>query len=278
MDRIPFGVTELDSLIGGGSPPGSVVLLAGDAGAGAREFLHTSATFNALAYADPDTFDLHYGSIAPEASLPDEVHYVSFTASPREIREEIFHTVDEDLMDAAMPEIEFEDLSREYFQLSPIPRDWYVGERRTLKDLGSAQDRRDVLEAFGDYMTANARGSLVVVDALTDLLALPDEQVDMSEATMLLQGLKKASQSWGGLVLVLVNQESLTDTQMGTLMSAADGTLSFEWESGGNERDRTMYVREFRGVLSRIEAEDIIRFETEIHDAGFDISNVRKIR
>jgi archaellum biogenesis ATPase FlaH len=278
MNRIPFGVSELDSLIGGGSPPGSVVLLAGDAGAGAREFLHTSATFNALAHADPDTFELHYGSVADEAALPEEVHYVSFTASPREIREEIFHTVDDELMDAAMPEIEFEDLSREYFQLSPIPRDWYVGKRRTLEDLGSASDRRDVLEAFGDYLTANARGSLVLVDALTDLMALPDEQVDTSEVTMLLQGLKKASQSWGGLILVLVNQESLTSTQMGTLMGAVDGTLGFEWESGGNERDRTMYVREFRGVLSRIEAEDIIRFETEIHDAGFDISNVRKIR
>src|SRR6056297_2893423 len=182
MNRIPFGVSELDSLIGGGSPPGSVVLLAGDAGAGAREFLHTSATFNALAHADPDTFELHYGSVADEASLPEEVHYVSFTASPREIREEIFHTVDDELMDAAMPEIEFEDLSREYFQLSPIPRDWYVGKRRTLEVLG----------AFGDYLTENARGSLVLVDALTDLMALPDEQVDTSEVTMLLQGLKKA--------------------------------------------------------------------------------------
>jgi hypothetical protein len=39
-----------------------------------------------------------------------------------------------------------------------------------------------------------------------------------------------------------------------------------------------MFVREFRGVLSRLEEEDIIRFETEIHDGGFDISNVRKIR
>ena len=75
-----------------------------------------------------------------------------------------------------------------------------------------------------------------------------------------------------------MNQEALTDTQMGSLMGAADGTIAFEWETGGNERDRVMFVREFRGVLSRLEAEDIIRFETEIHDAGFDISNVRKIR
>jgi len=54
--------------------------------------------------------------------------------------------------------------------------------------------------------------------------------------------------------------------------------MLFEWASGGNERDRTMVIREFRGVLSALEAEDIVRFETDITGAGFDISNIRKIR
>ena len=52
----------------------------------------------------------------------------------------------------------------------------------------------------------------------------------------------------------------------------------FEWESGGSTRARTLVVRQFRGVLSAIEDEDIVQFETEIGDAGFDISDVRKIR
>ena len=46
----------------------------------------------------------------------------------------------------------------------------------------------------------------------------------------------------------------------------------------GSERSRTLVVEQFRGVLSRLEDENIVRFETEIHDGGFDISNVRKIR
>ncbi len=61
-------------------------------------------------------------------------------------------------------------------------------------------------------------------------------------------------------------------------MGSADGTLVFEWAAGGNELDRTMVVKEFRGVLPEIEEEDIVRFETEIHEGGFDISDVRKIR
>jgi hypothetical protein len=95
---------------------------------------------------------------------------------------------------------------------------------------------------------------------------------------MVMKGLKKAAYEWDALVLVLVNSEALRDREFGTLMDAAGGTLQFTWESGGSQRARTMFVREFRGVLSRLEAENIVRFETEIHEGGFDISDVRKIR
>ncbi len=278
MNRIPFGVSQFDSLIGGGSPPGSVVLLAGDAGAGAREFAYTSATINALGHADTDQFELHYGSVDSRAAIPDEIHYVSFTANASEIYHEVTHTIDETLASPASEAISFEDLSSEYFQLSPIPHDWYIEKRRTITDLGNSHDRRDVLEALGEYLSENAPGNLVVIDSLTDLCSLPDDQVNWNQMVMLVKGMKKASQAWGGLILVLVAQESLTDRQMGALMSATDGTISFEWERGGNERARTMFVREYRGVLSRIEEESIVRFETDIQSDGFDISNVRKIR
>ncbi|WP_458189283.1 hypothetical protein [Haladaptatus sp. NG-WS-4] len=109
--------------------------------------------------------------------------------------------------------ITFKDLSTEYFGLSPIPRDWYVEKRRTINDLGKSQSRQGVLEALGEYLTEHAPGNLVVIDSLTDLISLPDEQVDWNEVTMLLKGMKKASQAWDGLILVLVNQESLTDIQ-----------------------------------------------------------------
>ncbi|MFH5800072.1 RAD55 family ATPase [Haladaptatus sp. CMAA 1911] len=278
MDRIPFGVSQFDSLIDGGSPPGSVVLLAGDAGAGAREFAYTSATINALGDADSDLFELHYGAVDSRSSLPDEIHYVSFTANEPEIVGELTHTIDESIVSPASEVISFEDLSAEYFQLSPIPNDWYVQKRRTITDLGSSHERRGILEALGEYLSKNAPGNLVVIDSLTDLSALPDEQVDWNQMVILLKGMKKAAKAWGGLILVLVAQESLTGRQMGSLMSATDGTISFEWESGGNERARTMFVREYRGVLSSIEEENIVRFETEIRSDGLDISNVRKIR
>lgn len=278
MDRIPFGVSRLDRIIGGGAPPGSLVLLAGEAGAGAREFLYTSATMNALAHADPDAFDLHYGDVAEGAAIPEEIHYVSFTAGEDELRTEITYTIADDLAEPATEAIDFRDLSTEYFQLSPIPRDWYAGERASLTELGSRGERRGILEALGDYLTEHAPGNLVLIDSLTDLLHVSSEQLDWSDVAMLLTGLGKASRQWGGLIQVLINTESLAPTRLGELMSSADGTLAFEWESGGNERARTMFVKEFRGVLPRIEEENIVTFETEIHEAGFDVSDVRKIR
>jgi len=75
-----------------------------------------------------------------------------------------------------------------------------------------------------------------------------------------------------------LTRDAVTEEEFGSLMTSVDGTVQFDWERGGNERVRTMYVREFRGVLSRLEEEDIVQFETEVHDAGFDVSDVRKIR
>lgn len=278
MDRIPFGVSRLDAIVGGGAPRGSLVLLAGEVGAGAREFLYTSATMNGLARADRELFELHYGTEAASARIPEEIHYVSFTADENELRTEISYTIDAELVDAGLDAVEFRDLSSEYFQLSPIPRDWYARERRTITDLGARDGRRDVLEALGDYLTEHAPGNLVLLDSLSDLVTLAGDRHDWDDVPLLLKGIQKASRAWDGLILVLVNAESLTAERLGQLMGSADGTIAFEWESGGNERSRTMFVKDFRGVLSRIEAEDIVRFETEIHSGGFDVSDVRKIR
>ena len=278
MQRIPFGIARLDSIIDGGAPPGSVVVLAGEAGAGAREFLYTSAVMNALAHADEALFELHYGSIGESASLPEAIHYVSFTESARDLRRELSQVIAEDVLEAGLPAISFRDLSASYFQLSPVPRSWYLGRSQRITDLGKRQDRRDTFESLGDYLDDNAAGNLVLIDSLSDLVSISGEERGWNDIAMLVKGLRRAARSWGGLILLLVDREGVPDHDFGVLMGSADGTFVFEWESGGNELVRTMVVREFRGVLPEIEEEDIVRFETEIHDAGFDISDVRKIR
>ena len=278
MSSLPFGVARLDSILDGGAPPGNVVLLAGESGAGAREFCYTSAAMNALAHADEELFDLYYGDLPADATLPSGVHYISFTSGTGAITREMGYTMADEIVDAAVDGIDFRDLSSEFFQLSPIPRNWYEEETASIANLGESGEYEDVLTAFGDYLSAHAEGSLVCVDSVTDLVSMVSENTEWSDIAMVMKGLKKAAYEWGGLILVLVNTDSISEREFGTLMDAAGGTLQFTWESGGSQRARTMFVREFRGVLSQLEAENIVRFETEIHEGGFDISDVRKIR
>ena len=278
MNSIPFGISRLDSLVGGGAPPGSVVLLASESGAGGREFLYTSAVLNAIAPVDEELFDLHYGGLVGDATVVPEVHYISFTTDEAYLTRQMGFTMDPVLVERATDHIEFADLSREYFHPSPVPREWYLGETSVLRDLGSNQTHDDVLAVFGEYLSEHASGNLVVVDSVTDLVAAVSDDMTWNDIALVLKGLSKAAHQWGGLILLLVNRETLAADELGLLKDAASGTFRFEWESGGSKRARTMVVQEFRGVLSRLEDENIVQFETEIHDGGFDISDVRKIR
>jgi KaiC/GvpD/RAD55 family RecA-like ATPase len=278
MARVPFGIARLDTIINGGAPPGSVVLLAGDAGAGAREFLYTCAVINGLGHTDPNQFELNYGSVGDGAAIPDEIHFVSFTASEPELERELKQVISPDIVEPSLDAITFADLSATYFQLSQVPHSWYAGESQQLQDLGKRDDRRSSLEALGDYLDRHAHGNLVLIDSLSDLGALAGDRMTWSDIAMVLKGLRRAARSWDGLILLLVDKEGVPPEEFGQLMGSADGTFVFEWAAGGNELDRTMVVKEFRGVLPEIEEEDIVRFETEIHEGGFDISDVRKIR
>ncbi len=278
MERIPFGVRQLDSLIDGGAPTGSVVLLSGEAGAGSREFMYTSALMNGLAEADPDLHDLHYGDIDADAVHPEAVHYLSFTAGGEELAEEMRLSMDEEIVDAGIEPVTFHDLSERYFHLSPVPRDWYADETRDIRDLRARHEREGLLGAVGNRLGEVAPNNLVVIDSLTDLVSAVGDDIEWTDVNFLVKGLQKAAREWNALVLVHVTRETLSDIHHGQLSEAVTGTMRFGWESGGSTRARTLVVEQFRGVLSRIESENIVRFETEIGEAGFDISDVRKIR
>ena len=278
MDRIPFGIRRLDTTIGGGAPPGSVVLLSGHAGAGAREFMYTAAVMNGLAEGDRELFNLYYGGLDDRTTTPEEVHYISFTSDAGQVEREMSLAMDEEIVEESIGNVEFHDLSPEFFRLSPVPREWYADRTTNVSELGQSQDRKGVPEALGDRLTEHGAGNVVIIDSIADLVGANDADFSFEDIPVLLKGLSRAAHEWGGLILAHVNQETLDDQQHGQLVDAADGTLLFEWESGGSARARTMVVQQFRGVLSRIEDEDIVRFETEIGDAGFDISDVRKIR
>jgi archaellum biogenesis ATPase FlaH len=280
MDRIPFGIRQLDTTLLGGAPPGSVVLLAGEGGAGSREFVYTAALMNALAKTDPERHDLYYGDLDSDATTPEEVHYISFTDSKAELESEVGMTVEDELLETGFEGIRHHDLSEQYFHVSPVPREWYAERTPNIKDLRSRHEREGILGELGNLMNDHAADNLVVIDSLSDLISTAgrDQDMDWSDIAFLVKGLQKGAKAWDGLILVHVNRETMTDEEYGQLVEGVTGTLEFQWASGGSTRARTLVVKQFRGVLSQLAAEDIVQFETEIGDAGFDISDVRKIR
>ena len=279
MERIPFGIEQLDKTIGGGAPRGSVVLLSGEAGAGAREFMYTAAVMNGLAQRGHDLFELHYGDLASNATLPQEIHYLSFTTDEDQLHSEIGMSMESDIVSAGLNAVNFKSLSKNYFHVSPVPRDWYAEEASDITSLRKRhEDRKEVMSALGDELSQRAAGSLVVIDSISDLVGAMGEDLDWSEINYVMKGLAKAAYQWSGLILLHVNPETLTSVQHGQLVDAASGTLQFQWETGGSTRARTLVFQQFRGVLSQIEDENIVKFETDLGDAGFDISDVRKIR
>jgi len=278
MKRIPFGIRQLDSIINGGAPAGSVVLLSGEAGAGSREFMHTSALINGLEQSDGELHDLYYGDLSADAVAPEEVHYISFTASEAQLVSEMRLAMDDDVVEKGSQAVEFHDLSERYFHISPVPRDWYADETASITDLRARHEREDLLGTLGMVLNEVATNNLVVIDSLSDLVSATGEEIGWSDISSLVQGLQKAAHHWGGLLLLHINPETLSSIQHGQLVDASHGTMEFAWESGGSTRARTLVVQQFRGVLSQIEDEDIVQFETELGEAGFDISDVRKIR
>ncbi|ELZ26947.1 HTR-like protein [Halosimplex carlsbadense 2-9-1] len=280
MDRIPFGVRQLDTTLGGGAPTGSVVLVAGEGGAGSREFLQTSTLLNALAETDPELHDLYYGDLAAEANPPEEVHFISFTAGERRFAREVGATMEPEIVDAGMEAVRYHDLSEQYFHQSPVPRDWYADATADIRDMRARQERDDILGELGSRLSEHAPGNLVVIDSISDLVSTAgrDQNLDWTDVAFLVKGLQKGADQWNGVILVHVNQETVSQTEYGQLVDGVDGTLEFQWASGGSTRARTLVVKQFRGVLSALDSENIVQFETEVGDGGFDISDVRKIR
>ena len=280
MARIPFGISRLDDIVNGGAPPGSVVLLAGEAGAGSREFMYTSVVMHGLSRADEELFDLHYGDLPADVDLPDEVHYLTFTQSESQLKDEIETAMDPEMAESALSEVNFVSLSNQYFHVSPVPRDWYAGETLNISSLRErSQEREGLLSALGSELSKRAPGNLIVLDSLSNLIsAIDEDELSWADVSYLVTGLQRAAYDWNGLLLMHVNAEAISQRRLGQLVDACGGSMRFRWETGGSTRARTLAIQQFRGVLSQIEAEDIVQFETELGETGFDISDVRKIR
>ena len=276
VSRIPTGVADFDSIIQGGLPSGSVVLLLGDVGGGGLEFALTSAAKIGIVKEFPDTRSFMLGDAGKDGTLPDRMCYVTFSKSRDDILRDVKMSFNRDFYDSLKSKLLFKDFSHDYFMHTVVPMTW-LGES-DQSGLFSDKKEDGLMESLVDFLDSNAPGSMVIIDSLTDLVV--SETVDFQDVVSLLKGIQRMSKKWGSVFYLILTDEILDRKRQQMIIDSVDGVFKFEWAKfhHTSKRQRYLYVEKFMSVLPHLDQERIARFATLItSQSGFVVINTERV-
>ena len=271
--KIPTAVAAFDSIIKGGMPSGSVVLLFGEPGAGHYEFAITSASKTTLAREDPERRKLILTEIDENTYLPVNILYISTTKSEKEIKRNITLSIDEDLQKYILKNLIIKDLSKIYFKKTVVPSNWI--KSTTIFDYSE----KDIIEEIIEILNNNGDDSIIIIDSLTDLLT--NVNINKQNLLDMLKGLVRVSKNWKSIIYLILTEGITEEKIEREIMDIVDGVLIFRWYTSERSSSRYtyMYVPKFIGVLPHIEEERVIKFKTRIeYTNGFIVTYTEKIR
>jgi KaiC/GvpD/RAD55 family RecA-like ATPase len=268
--KMPTGITSLDPILDGGVPPGSVMLLLGDLGAGNYEFTYSSIV-NSLRL-------MKAGGASDTVITPHEIRYITFTRIKDDVRQEIvssFHVTD---LEALVDMIRFDDLSELYFDNSVVPDEWY-SHSNVITRLQKRASQDTLLVQLANVINSIPPGSLLILDSITDVATQTTMPNFWGNLTGFLRGLQRISKQRGITTYLLLSRGILDSSQERELADIADAVVLFKWEeSTGARRQRVMYFEKFRGVMPHLEERDLVKFAVRISTAGgFEVSNIRVV-
>jgi len=275
--RMPTGVADFDSIIKGGLPAGSIVLLLGDVGAGQLEFSLTSAAKIGLVMENPKSLEFFLGHAAKNGNLPESMHYVTFSKSREDILQEVGLSFNNDYFESLSRNLKFKDFSEEYFMRSAVPPNW-VGESKRNGLFSDNSDKKGLLEQLATFFDENAGNSLVIVDSLTDLVV--NDSVPFSDIIAVLKGLQRMAKKWKCLVYFMLTDDILDKKKQQMVIDSVDGVLRFEWTKYHHTslRQRYMYVEKFMSVLPHLDQARISRFATLVtSQSGFIVIDTERV-
>lgn len=260
IDRIPTGVADFDSIIKGGFPSGSVVLLLGELGAGQIEFALTSAAKLSLVKEHPESATYFLGRTGGEYRLPERICYVTFSRSREEILQDIKVSFNEEFYDSFKSHVIFKDFSTSYFKHTLVPSNW-TGEAASIF---SDEREENILESLVSFLEENSQDSVVIIDSLTDLVVSAD--IKILDLVSVLRGLQRVAKQWKGIIYLLLTRDIMDRMKQKMIMDSVDGTLVFEWSkfSKSSKRQRYIYVEKFMSILPHLDKERIARFATVV--------------
>lgn len=258
IKKIPTGIADLDTIVNGGFPSGSTVLLLGDTGAGQQEFVYTSAAKISIVRDNPELRNYFLGETCNQSVLPEKICYVTFARSKEDILLETATSLNREFFTAIKDRTMFKDFSGIYFRRTIVPQSW------THQESPFDSASRDLLESLVDFLEENASNSMVVIDSLTDLVEI--EAVEMNDLIATVKGIQRASKKWDGIVYLLLTRGIMEKKYEQMVVNSVDGVLVFEWKNYANSsmRQRYMYVEKFASVLSHLSLQKIARFPTMV--------------
>ncbi|MBX8635540.1 MAG: recombinase RecA [Thermoplasmata archaeon] len=257
--RIPTGVSDFDSILDGGLPPGSVVLLLGDVGSGFVEFAYTSASKISLALERPDSIRYLMGDKAAQGKLPLKMHYVTFFKPKEEILQEILFSFNDEFHDAFEKNVKFTDFSEYYFEKSVVPASWIGNDGGLLRKRG-----KGLIDSLVDFMDREADGAFIIIDSLTDLFLT--ESLDIMDIVAMLRGMQRMAKKWKGVIYILLTEGILEKRKEQMIIDSVDGVLVFEWSRNSNssKRQRYIYISKFVSLMPHLDEQRIARFATTL--------------
>jgi KaiC/GvpD/RAD55 family RecA-like ATPase len=276
VQRIPTGVADFDSIIQGGLPAGSVVLLLGDVGGGGHEFALTSAAKIGIVKEFPDTRTFMLGDAGKHGVLPEKMCYITFSRSRNDILQDVKLSFNRDFYESLKTSLLFKDFSRDYFMHTVVPTAWLDSD--LSGGLFSDKKQDGLLESLVDFLDGNAPKSMVIVDSLTDLVV--SETVDFQDVIALLKGIQRMAKKWGAIFYLILTDEILDRKRQQMIIDSVDGVFKFEWAKfhHTSKRQRYLYVEKFMSVLPHLDQERIARFATLItSQSGFVVINTERV-
>jgi len=273
--RIPTGVADFDSIVGGGLPTGSVVLLLGDVGGGGLEFALTSAAKIGIVKEFPETKAFMLGHAGKDGLLPERLSYVTFSRSRNDILREVQLSFNRDFFESLSSNLMFKDFSKGYFIRTVVPTAWTDSHE---SELFSEKPEDGVLESLVNFLDGHAPRSLVIIDSLTDLVV--SETVKFEDIVSLLKGIQRMAKKWESVFYIILTDEILDRRHQQMVIDSVDGVLRFEWAKfqHTSKRQRYLYVEKFMSVLPHLDQERIARFATLItSQSGFVVINTERV-
>ena len=273
--RVPTGVADFDSIIQGGMPMGSVVLLLGDVGGGGLEFALTSAAKIGIVKEFPDTRNFMLGDAGKGGILPEKMCYITFSRSKDDLLREVKMSFNKDFYASLSSGLLFKDFSKDYFMHTVVPTTWVDSDQ---SGLFSEKSSNGLLESLVDFLDQNAPKSMVIIDSLTDLVV--SESVDFQDLVALLKGIQRMAKKWGSVFYIVLTDEILDRKRQQMIIDSVDGVLKFEWAKfhHTSKRQRYLYVEKFMSVLPHLDQERIARFATLItSQSGFVVINTERV-